>query len=357
MSAEARQIIINYLKKHPNATIKDIQRGTRLHVERYFPSIKTVYKLANLTLPNRLKRRSLAEQKREIINLIRKKPGISITEISSKTGICIGRIFGSIKKAYALAGVEYSKKPKHVVQRNIVKYIQKNNLATHYEINNALKCSLYKNFKSLRHAYKIAGVKYFNQQQKRTIKKRLEIINFIKHNQRATQRDVNSACKTKVQETFNGGIREAYEKAGVSYDIIRRNIHGAALSQIRESATSLESKIVKILRKNFGLNSVLEQVKINNCRIDIVLELNSKKFVIEVKDYRAKPICISEIKQVNRYLTITGATVGIIITTKRLNNKDNINGIKIFEVAEIDKLLSYIREQTNNTWQKLKGLK
>ncbi|MCX6774996.1 MAG: restriction endonuclease [DPANN group archaeon] len=292
-----------------------------------------------------MSRRNLEQQKETVIRFVRQKQTPTVSDITSITKINVARVFGSIRKAYAAAGVPYGKKPKDVKHQEIINHIKKNNLATINEINKAVNCSFYKYFISLKSACKIAGVRYYDRHTKRTERKRQEVLIYIRKRPEATQREVNSACKTKVQETFTSGIREAYEKAGVSYDITRRNIHGAALSQIKESAVTLEKNIAGILRENFGENSVFEQVKINDCRIDIVLELNDKKFVIEVKDYKHKPISWSEIKQIKRYLKALNAKTGVIVTTRKLNKTDEINNIRIFETSETDKLLSFLKEK------------
>lgn len=42
MKSDKEKIILNYLRRNPNATTRDIRRDTKIHVERVFSSIKNV---------------------------------------------------------------------------------------------------------------------------------------------------------------------------------------------------------------------------------------------------------------------------------------------------------------------------
>jgi len=232
---------------------------------------------------------------------------------------------------------------KNITFTDIINYIKANDLATTYEINAALNCSFYKHFKSLDDAYRIAGVHYFSRSLKRAERKRRDVINYIKTHPHATQRDVNSACKTKVQEIFADGICEAFKQADIQYDFSRRNTHGAALNTIRMSALNLELQVTNILIKEFGKSAVLRQLRVNSGIIDILLVWNDSRIVIEVKDYKCKPVGISEIRKVENYVADTNAKAGIIITTKNLNKSDNIRNVKIFEFRDLNNFLSHLK--------------
>ena len=54
--------------------------------------------------------------------------------------------------------------------------------------------------------YKKAGIKKIKQGEKIRKRKTKQIIEYIKNNPLATQREINNACKTKVQEIFPGRI-------------------------------------------------------------------------------------------------------------------------------------------------------
>jgi len=290
-------------------------------------------------------RRTRTQQINAVTDIIKKNPKITISDLINKTRVNITYVFGGIRNAYAAAEIPYYKKSRDVKLKDIINYIQKNNLATTYEINAALNCNFYKYFKSLNDAYLIANVQYISRNLKRAERKRYTIINYIKTHPDATQRDVNSACKTKVQEIFSNGICEAFKQADTQYDFSRRNLHGAALKSVRLSAKALEKNLADILQQRFEkLGKVFEQVKINAGIIDILLELRNKRIVIEVKDYKAKSVSLSDVQKVKNYVKDINANIGIIITKRKLNKHNDISGIKIFELTELDKMFSFLEE-------------
>lgn len=58
------------------------------------------------------------------------------------------------------------------------------------------------------------------------------------------------------------------------------------------------------------------RVKTKSGIADAVIRINGEPFVVEIKDYNSKPICLSDIKQVKRYLIDLDIKYGIIINSK-----------------------------------------
>ena len=101
-------VIINYIKKNPTCSCRDIRKGTKLHIERYYKSIVDAYKDAGLNFP-RLKRNK-EQQINDIINYIKNYPGCTVTEIQNSTHTTIPHLFKSITEAYQLANIPYQRK-------------------------------------------------------------------------------------------------------------------------------------------------------------------------------------------------------------------------------------------------------
>ncbi len=105
-----KEILRRYLQKHPTATCQDIRRDTTVKVERIYTGLAEAYLDAGLQPQGYLLRRNRQEQIQEVIDFIRKHPQATVTEIQDVTKVCIPRVFKSILKAYELAGVPYPKR-------------------------------------------------------------------------------------------------------------------------------------------------------------------------------------------------------------------------------------------------------
>ena len=82
---ERRRGIIEYLRKNPKATHIDIRKNLKTHPERIFKKgMAEAYKEAGIKPPRTFKRNNKEENKKLIINIIRKNPGIGGHTIAKK---------------------------------------------------------------------------------------------------------------------------------------------------------------------------------------------------------------------------------------------------------------------------------
>ena len=173
---------------------------------------------------------------------------------------------------------------------------------------------------------------------KRKIKKRQMVIEFIKNNSTATQREINLACRTHVQQIFKEGILGAYKEAGIEYPYKRLKLYGSAKKEIRKRALNFEDKIAINLSCYGKINRL---VKIKRGFADIIIERKGKKAIIEVKDYEAKDISISQVRQLNNYLKDCNCKLGFLVCFKK-PKKDSFligkNKILILEESELKKI-------------------
>lgn len=339
---EKKKRIIDYLKKNPKATYKDIRKVTKLHPERVFKGLKEAYKLAGIKSSRTFDVKSRDERKKIIAEYIRKYPKTGGQTISKETKINVCNAFKGIKEAFEFAGVNYPReidlRKKEEKKKQIINLIRENPLITVQEITNKLKIQPYHFFKNIKEIYKEAGINPIEKEEKWKLKKQKEIIDFIKQNPLATQREINRACKTHVQNTFKRGIFEAYEKAEIIFPFQRLKLYGIGLEDIRNRAKTFEEEIAIKLS---GYGKVNRLVKTKRGFADIILERKDKKIIIEIKDYLNKDISISQITQLNKYLEDTNCSLGFLVCHNK-PKKDKFligkNKIFILEDGELNKL-------------------
>lgn len=356
---EKGQIVREFLKLHPKSTTREIKKKTSIKIERVYENgIKEAYKDAGLELPAHLKRRSAMENKQLVIDFIRKNPKTTISQIQKELRVNVFRLFGSIINAFNVAGVQYperilnfgsTKKPKITVKKikitnrrelkeikkkHIMEALKNNPLLTQVELDTFFHTNISNLFGSFKNLCKEANVAYLRH-QKRKLKKQHEVIEFIKNNPFATQWEINKYCKTHVQDIFEGGIREAFVKAGIEYSEMRRKIHGVATKDIKLRSSEFEKQIINILK---SLGTVKTHVKTQHGIADAVLFTSNMTFVIEIKNYETKPITCSEIRQLDKYLTDLNCRHGLLIC-KRKNkgkNKFQMGSRKIMVITKED---------------------
>jgi Holliday junction resolvase len=343
---EKKNIIINYIKKNPNATYKDIRRYTKLHPERYFKSLKDAFKKAGIKPPRTFDIKTREEKRRIIIDYIRKHPGVGGHTIAKKTKINPSNVFERMEEAYCLAGIRYGRKEntnlkkrsKKEREKQIINLVRKNPLISISEITNKVKTNPYRIFLNIGDLYETAGVKKVEGPVKRTLKKQKEVIEYIKKNSLATQREINRSCKTHVQQIFKKGIFGAYEKAGIEFPYERLKLYGVGIKEIRKRAKNFEGQIAKKLS---GYGKVNRLVKTKRGFADILFERKGKRVVIEIKDYKNKEISISQIRQLNKYLEDFKCNLGFLICHKK-PKKDKFligrNSIFVLEKEELSKI-------------------
>lgn len=339
---EKRKIIIEYIKNNPKTTYKDIRKNTKLHPERIFKSLEEAFKLAKINPPRTFKIKTKEEKRNIIINYIGKHPKAGGQTIAKDTKINLYNIFKNIKEAFEVAKINYSreidKREKTEKREEIIKMVQENPLISISEITKKSRTQPYNIFRDIKDIYKEAGVSPIKKRDKWKLKKQQYIIDYIKKNPLATQRQINKSCKTHVQLIFKKGIFEAYEKAGINFPYERLKLYGIGIKNIRDRAKTFEEKIAVRLS---GYGKVNRLVKTKRGFADIIFERKDKRVIIEVKDYQDKEISISQINQLNRYLEDTDCAMGFLIChnkPKKDNFLINKNRIFILTEKELDKI-------------------
>jgi len=340
---QKRMEIVDFIKMNPKATYKLIREKLKTHPERFFKSLEEAYFSARIIPPRSFKIKTLDEKRNIIMDYIRNHPQTGLHTIRKDTKINLLAIFKSIKEAYKEAGIKYPreesyKKSANEKKREIIRIIKEHPQIAIDELMKKVRTNPYRFYNSIGEIYKAAGIKRISGNNKRRSKKQIKVLDFIKKNPIATQREINNACNTHVQLIFKRGIFEAYEKAGVIFPYQRLKKYGVGLKQIRLRATSFEDKIATMLS---GYGNVSRLVKTKRGFADIILERKNKKAIIEVKDYEAKDISISQVKQLNRYLEDCNCDLGFLVCFKK-PKKDSFligkNRIFLLDKTELHKV-------------------
>src|SRR3989344_1423816 len=339
---EKKIIIIAYIRNNPNATYRTIKKDTKLHLRRYFSNIKEAFQIAEVTPPRTFKRKTPEEKKRIIIEYIKKNPKAGGQTIRKETKINFFTIFKSIEAAFKEAGIEYprkiDKRSKEEKKKELIAAIKNNPSITLNELTSKIRAKPYNFFKGMKEMYKKAGVSKIEVGEKRKDKKKKKVIEFIRNNSFATQREINTNCRTHVHDLFKEGIFDAYKGAGIDFPYERLKLHGTAIKEIRQRANDFEESIAMKLS---GYGNVKRLVKTKRGFADIIFERKNKKAIIEVKNYEAKDISISQVNQLNKYLEDCNCNLGFLICIKK-PQKDRFligkNKIFILEASEISKI-------------------
>lgn len=347
---QRKELLRNFIKSNPNTTHKEIIGKLKTKVERVYPGgMAQAFKDAGVNRPRNFKRMTKEEKRKIIIDYVMKNPTAGGQVIKKNTKINISSVFKNIKEVYSSANIHYPREKQRNLQirsfedrkNEIISLVKENPLITSNEIMDKTRVHLYRIFKNMGEVYQLAGINLTNN-SKRKLKKRLEIIKFIKLNPLATQREINLVCKTHIQLTFDGGIFEAYKQAGIEFPYNRLNIHGSAIKHIRDRAKSFEEEIATKLA---GYGTVNRLVKTKRGFADIIFERKGRKTVIEIKDYLAHEISISQIKQLNKYLEDSGCNIGFLVCRKKpskdrfLIGKNTIYVLTIEELSKIPKVM------------------
>ncbi len=343
---DKRKELIVFVKQNPFTTYKEIRKKLKIHPERYFKSMKNIFEEAGLKSPRTFKRNTKQENKRLIVNFIKKNPGIGGHTITRKLKRNPHNFFKNIREAYKEAGVDYikyrpsykSKKFKEAKKKQIIELVKKNPFIKASEIESKLNIKLLNFFKNFEGIYEIAGMRKMSQGERIRNRKKERVINFIKQNPLATQREINRFCKTHVQDLFKKGIFEAYKKAKIKFPYERLKLYGTALKNIKKRARNFENKVAVNLS---GYGNVNRLIKTKREFADIIFERKGKRIVVEVKDYKSKEISISQIRQLNKYLEDCNCNLGILVCHNK-PKKDRFligkNKVFILEKQEIDRI-------------------
>lgn len=337
-----REKIRRFIRENPKATYKDI-RGLGIKVEKvYSGGMGEVFRDAGVKPPRTFKIKTPSEKRKIIIDYIRKHSTAGGHLIRKETKINFLTIFKSTKEAFDVAGVVYpqekNQKLREEKKREIIELVKEDPLITINEIMNRLHTKPYNFFTSFDEIYKKAEIDKIGRSEKRSIKKRKKVISFIKQNPLASQRDINKNCKTHVQELFKRGIFEAYQKANIKFPFERLKLHGASTRKVKKRAKDFE-RIVSIKLSGYG--KVNRLVKTKRGVADVIFERKGRKAIVEIKDYKAKDISSSQVKQLNRYLEDCHCNLGILICHKK-PRKDTFligeNKVFILNDSELNKI-------------------
>ncbi len=318
-----KELVREYIQRHPKATFKEI--NTRLHtkVNRVYPGgLAEAYEDAGIPKPRAITVKTKEEKRTILIDYVKKHPSAGGHIIRRDTKINFSTLFKTTQALFEAAGVPYTRK-EYALQikrsadarrEKIIFLLKQNPLMSLEEIGKLVHAHPHSLFKNTKEMYALAGIPFIGKGDKRKIKKRKIVVDYIQRNSLATQRDINKACKTKVQELFEKGIFDAYQEAGVSFPFERLNLHGAAFKDIRYAALRFEEEIALRLS---GYGTVNRLVRTKRGRADILLERNGKKIAIELKNYKSHEISISQIKQLNTYVEDIGSRLGFLICLKK----------------------------------------
>lgn len=340
---EKKNIIIDYIKRNPKATYKEIRKDIKIHPERVFKNgIKEAFEQAGVKPPRTFEIKTKEEKRKIIIDYIRKNPRVGGHTIRKETKINFFTLFKDTEEAFEEAGVIY---PREVDKRNkkekseeIIRTIKENPFLTINELIKKTKTKPYNFFKSIKELYSIAKINNISRHEKIKFRKRKEVINFIKNTPFATQREINQNCRTHVRDLFNNGIFGAYKEADIEYPYERLIFYGTALKDIKKRAEDFETKIAIELS---GYGKVNRLVKTKRGFVDIILERKDKKAIIEVKDYEKKEVSVSQVRQLNKYLEDCNCNLGFLVCAKKpVKDKFLIgkNQIFVLESSEISKI-------------------
>jgi len=342
-----RKEVIGFLKKNPTATYRKLKEAGYTHIERLFKNgLKEAYGQAGLKPPRTFEKKTRKERRAIIIDYIQKHPAAGGQDIQKDTKINIKNAFDNTEEAFKVAKIFYPRKEfvslikrtKEDKQKQIIELVKNKPETTIQEILQKLRISPYKIFDNFDEIYRLAGINNVFRGKKRAIKKRKVIIDFVKNNPLATQREINKACKTRIQGLFKKGIFGAYKEAKIKFPFERLKLHGSAKKEVKQRAKDFEIEIAKRLSGHGNVNRL---VKTKSGIADIILERNNKKAIIEIKDYLNKEISKHEIKQLERYLEDCKCDLGFIICHNK-PKKDNFligkNELIILDDSELIKI-------------------
>lgn len=341
---QRKEALINYIKNNPFTTHKEIRMALHMKPERvYSGGMAEAFHEAGVSPPRTFEMKSKEKRKEILINYLRKNPNAGMHIVNKETKINYLSVFKNVEEFCDVAGIFYCRQEQRRLQRRtpeerkreIVDLVKNNPLITSEEIMAKTKIHLYRLFQNMDEVYKLAGINWIKRGDKRKLKKRIKVIDFIKLNPLATQREINYFCKTHVQLTFDGGIFEAYNLAGITYPYERLNLHGSALLNIKDRAKNFENEIALKLS---GYGTVNKLVKTKRGFADIILERKNKKAIIEVKDYLVHEISISQIKQLNKYLEDCNCNTGFLICKRKPSKDKFLIGKNTIYVLTPDKL-------------------
>jgi len=281
-------------------------------------------------------------------------------EIKRRFRIGLHTYFKDIAQAYKYAGLRYTRsnfwkegriEKERIVKKAIIDLMRIENTKgiqlTRREIESRLRIALFRYFKSLREAYKCAGVKFEPHFGPRTKEERKQtkqaVLSYVKEkvkNERyfpdihELRREFNIGTETY----FPGGIKEIIKKAGLEEEKF------SAFWRLEK-----ERRLLKIAQYILGQRGYKIISKQNKTGPDIVVKKNGNLIPIELKAFRknsylpTRLVPKNPINQIKAYVRKLKSPFGIIITTAedlhpRYKNKVPKN-VKIWFHKDIIKII------------------
>jgi predicted transcriptional regulator len=126
-----REKIIQFIKKNPKTTYREIRKKLKLHPERIFKGgLKEAFDEAGVKHPRTFERRTKEEKKKIIIEYIRKHPEVGGHTIRKDTKIDFLTLFKNTRKAFEAAGIDYprkiDKRAREEKEKEIIRLVKEN---------------------------------------------------------------------------------------------------------------------------------------------------------------------------------------------------------------------------------------
>lgn len=336
-----------FIRLHPLTTFKDIKKDLHIKINNlYSGGMEEAFLDAGVKPPRMVKFKTKEERIKILINYVKSHPSAGGQTIKRDTKINLLALFKNTKELYLAAGIVYPREEKrNLMLRDreerrcqIISLLKENPLLRIDEVGKIVKTHPYQIFKNTKEIYEQAGLSYVDKGIKRKLNKQNIIIQFIKNNPLATQREINRSCKTRVQSLFLNGIFDAYKMANVEFPYQRLDFHGAVFKEIRDNAKQFEEEVAKGLSCYGKVNPL---VRTKRGIADIIFERKTKKVAIEVKNYKSHEISISQVNQLNKYLQDIKSNLGFLICLNK-PKKDSFlidnNRIFILDSTELSKI-------------------
>ncbi len=374
-----REEVVNYINDNSSATVSEIERNLKVNVHRLFGGIKQAFDAAGVEYPEEkrlevciknLPEHPFRESQRFTNNVPKNfrrvaanfnrlfssvsTSGLAEPSVPKDKMSCHHKV--KIERQMSLApicvssrrkSIRHMEKPTPVIinsrkdisehkKKLIIETLKSNPLYSRGDLEEMFHVNM-SSFGGFENLCKIAGVEFLIF-QKRRLKKQRRVIDYIKRHPNATQWEINRECKTKVQNLFDDGIREAFVKSGVKYPERRRILYGASRLSIRKRAVAFQDRVVDFL-KCFG--DVDTQVRTRNGIADAVLHYRNDILPVEVKYYKSKPICKTELKQLLKYMEDLNCERGVIISNRSGKREFEFgkNKIAVISIREFDDYL------------------
>jgi len=253
-------------------------------------------------------------------------------EIKKRFKIGLHTYFKNIAQAYKLAGLKYKRsnfwtdrrlKKEKIVRKDIINLIrlegEKGKQLARREIESRFKIGIINYFKSLREAYRYAGVKFEPHFGPRTKEERKQtkqaVLSYVKEKVKNERyfpdiHEIRREFNIGTETYFPGGIKEIIKKAGLGKEKF------SAFWRLEK-----ERRLLKIAQYILGQRGYKIISKQNKIGPDMVVKKNGNFIPIELKAFRknsylpARLIPRNPISQISTYIRELKGPFGIIITT------------------------------------------